>query len=251
MTTPRVAVLDLETAPCADALSLTPRGGSGHRRGALHRIVSASVLTASETEAGFTDLDVRTFSADQLTEPEILSFVDLLLPEPDDPTARLVTYNGSEADLRMLRLRAAAFWMFDARRIAGWTGSPAGVHFDLILSGFGASGMRWSLPDLCAGLGFAMRTGLLARSVDQLIGDDRWDAVVEHNMMDVVGTFLAYAHHRSMESGSILHAATAWQGVGRLLGGTRTVNAGLERIADHHMVDFARQRLAALGLPAR
>lgn len=246
----RLAVLDIETVASADAVSLTVRGTSGRGRGALHEIVSASVLTAEETDDGFADVDVRTFTALDHQEGAILSFVDYLLPDPAERGARLVTYNGGDADLRLLKLRAASLWAFDLRRVAGWTGEPSGTHVDLIREGWGSAGFRWSLPDLCAGLGFAVRPGRLARSIDRLVGEGCWDVVAEHNMMDVVGTFLAYAHLRSMQDGTPGFAASAWTGMARMLDGTRSVNVGLQRLADHHLVEVARGRIAEKGRDA-
>lgn len=247
-----LAVVDIETVPDPDAMSLAHRlSGDGTRRAALHRVVCASVLRAVEGPGGFSALDLRSFDETAHDEAVIVGFVDLLLPDPADASSTLVTYNGRRADLRILRHRACANWLFAVPALAGWTGSPAGRHVDLLERGFGVgAGDRWSLSDVCAGLGLAIRPGLLGRSVARLHGEGRMDAVVEHNRMDVLGTFLAYGYHRSLETGDDAFAASAWDGVARLMERVPTVNVGAETIARHHLVDVARSRLTACAAAA-
>lgn len=248
----RVAVLDIETVPDPDAQSLAHRLTRGaHGRTALHRVVCASVLRAVEDGGGFRDLDLRTFGEDAHDEAAIIGFVDLLLPDPAEPASVLVTWNGQRADLRVLKLRACANWLFATPALAGWTGAPAGTHLDLMQSGFGVGCTdRWSLPDVCAAFGLALRPGLLARSVSRLHGEDRMDAVIEHNRMDVIGTFLAYAFNRSFETGEDVFAATALDAVSTLMERVPTVNVGLKTISRHHLVDVARSRLGRLPFAA-
>lgn len=235
------AVLDIETMPCPDALSLSPDGGNGHRRIALHRLASVAVISGTYEDAAFTGTDIRVFTSEEHDEVAMLSFVDHLLPDPFDPSARVITYNGNEHDLPLLRLRAGANWCHSLTNLTAWTEPRRRGRIDLISEGFGSSGARWRLTDLCAGLGFTTRHGLIAQSVLSLISRERWDAVAEHNMMDAVGTFLAYASHLSLEANSHRPLASAWVELARLLEGTDSVNKGSRPIWHHHFVDRARR----------
>ncbi len=239
---PTFAVLDIETVPCADAMSMAVRGREDPRRQALHRICSAAMLIGRESDQGFSNCEVAVFTNERLSEVEILGCMDLLCPDPDEEASRLIVYNGSTSDLRNIRLRLGANWLFAHRKLARWTGRPTGRIVDLINQGLGGSRPRWSLSDLCAGLGFPMREGLLAQSVVSMAGKGRWDVVAEHNMMDVVGTFLAYATDRSIEKGSDIFASTAWVECGRMLEEFSSVNKGRERFTRHHLLEEARAR---------
>lgn len=243
-----LAVLDVETVPCADALSLsTARSRGGHGRTALHRLVSVSVLTAREHSAGFGDVDLRAFAHPEHGERDMLGFADLLLPDPDEPGSVLVTYNGRH-DLRVLRHRACSGWMFDLPRLGGWC-RGAGEHVDMMLEGGGGVLPGWSLADLCAGLGIAIRRGSAGRSVHRLHVEGRHRAVLEHNVLDVVGTFLAYAYDRSFRSGDGVFAATAWLAVAGATEGILTRDPNVEAIADHHLVSHARSVLTGRSAP--
>jgi len=244
----RVAVLDVESVPDADALAQAPRhSNGGHARPALHRLVAASVLLCDEGPRGFSALDLRTFAHPDVDELGIIGFVDLLLPDPGLATSRLVTWNGGH-DLRLLRHRACSRWMFGARGIAGWSGDPVGRHVDVMeeVAGGDRRG-RWALADFCAGLGFAIRAGVPGRPVLTLYSSGRHDAVAEHNRLDVIGTFLAYAYVRSFETGDERYAATAWNLVAEVLAPIKRVDANVQSLADHHLVSIARQRLSSSG----
>ncbi|QXQ07297.1 hypothetical protein KX816_04500 [Sphingosinicellaceae bacterium] len=239
-----MAVLDVESVPDGDALSQAPRhSAGGHARPALHRIVSATVLVCDEHPNGFADVDLRTFAHPELDETSILGCVDLLLPDPAEGSSRLVTWNGGH-DLRLLRQRACSNWMFGVRALAGWCGGAAGSHVD-VMERFACGDRRaaWRLADACAGLGFAVRNGLSARPVLTLHSRGRHDAVAEHNRLDVVGTFLAYAYHRSFETGDDGFAATAWTGIADVLEGVAGVDPNVQSLAGHHLVSVARGRL--------
>lgn len=238
------AVLDIETMPCFDAMAMTVRGSETPKRPALRRICSAAVVSGSERDGRFRDVRADVFHLGGIDEPGILAGMDIVLPDPSDEASVLVSYNGTAHDMRVLRLRMAAGWNFSLERLGGWCGEAAGRHFDLMRDGFGGPGDRWSLPDLCAGLGFPVREGLLARPVSTMAADGRWDVVSEHNLMDAVGTFLAYAAWRSIELRSDLPASTAWSQVGTMLDGTATVNPGRERLSRHRLRQWAVDRLA-------
>ena len=144
----------------------------------------------------------------------------------------------------MLKHRACASWLFSVPNLSGWC-AGGGDHLDLMIHAYGGGDNRWSLSDICAGFGLAIRSGLLARSVLHLHDIGRRDAVIEHNRLDVAGTFLAYAYHRSFEAGADVHVASAWDGLARLFEGVPSVNRGAATLARHHLVDLARERLAA------
>ena len=241
----RVAVLDIESVPDRDALAQAPRhSNAGHGRPALHRIVCASVLVCEEGQAGFGPIDLRTFAHPEMDEGAIIGFVDLLLPDPAEPSSRLVTWNGGH-DLRVMRHRACSSWMFGLRSLAGWCLDAAGEHVD-VMERVACGGRRanWALADVCAGLGFAIRGGLAGRPVLTLHSRGRHDAVAEHNRLDVVGTFLAYAYQRSFETGDDRHACTAWTQVSDVLASIAAVDQNVPSLATHHLAAMARARIS-------
>jgi hypothetical protein len=248
----RVAVLDVESVPDADALAQAPRhSNGGHARPALHRLIAATVVTCDEGPRGFTNLDLRTFAHPDQDELDIIGYVDLLLPDPTQASSRLVTWNGGH-DLRLLRHRACSRWMFGARTIHGWSCRPAGQHVDVMeeVAGGDRRG-RWALADFCAGLGFAIRSGISGRPVRTLHTSGRHDAVAEHNRLDAVGTFLAYGYQRAFETGDERFAATAWDLAADALAPIGCVDANVQSLADHHLASIARHRLTAPGAPPR
>lgn len=242
----RIGVLDVESVPDADALANARRHSrGGHARPALHRIVSATVLTCRAGADGFADLDIRTFAHPEFDETAILGCVDLVLPDPTDPNATLVTWNGSH-DLRLLRHRACANWMFGLRSVGGWWDDPAGRHDDAMAMTAGADPYgRWALADVCAGLGFPIRAGLSGRTVLSLHAQERHDGVAEHNRMDVVGTFLAWAYGLSFATGDERWTASAWVGGADLLAGVAHVDPDVQPLARHHIAAIARSRITA------
>lgn len=256
----RIAVLDVESVPDGDALSQAPRhSAGGHGRPALHRIVAATVLVCREDGDGFADLDIRTFAHPELDEVSIVGCVDLLLPDPAEAGSRLVTWNGLH-DLRLLRQRACSHWMFQLAALPGWCGGGSGRHVDVMdLYACDDARGRWRLADVCAGLGFAIHAGLPGRTVALLNARGRHDAVAERNRMDVVGTFLAYAYHRSFETGDDRWAASAWTRAADLLAPLAGIDANVQPLATHHLVSLARGRVsrprahrpAVAGVPGR
>lgn len=245
----RVVVLDIETLPCPDSLSQAhAKSRGGYARPALHKVICASVLTADERVSGYHDLDIRTFDEGMIDEAGLIGFVDLLLPDPSDDRSRLVTFNGARSDLAILKHRACANWLFAVPSLSGWC-EGRGDHVDLMQVGFGSLDDRWSLSDICAGFGLAIRGGLLGRSVAQLHGTGRLDAVREHNRLDVVGTFLAYAYHRSFQAANNRFVASAWDQVAKLLDGVPSVNLEAVRLSRHHLVSLARDHLRTQSDP--
>ena len=242
----RIAVLDVESVPDGDALTSAPRhSGGGHARPALHRLVAATVLTCVETPAGFRSGDLRTFAHPGLSEIDMVGCVDLMLPDPHDTSSVLVTWGGRH-DLRLLRHRACSNWMFGLSALPGWCGTAAGRHFDVMeVLAAGDPRGRWALADACAGLGFAIRAGVSGRTVLTMHARGRHDAVAEHNMLDVVGTFLCYAYQRSFESGDERHVASAWALTAELLAPVPGVDANVPSLAGHHLAAHARARLSA------
>lgn len=244
-----LTVIDVETVPCADALALaTRRSRSGHGRVALHRLVSVCALTARETAYGFVDVDVRAFAHPDHREQDMVGFADLLMPEPGALGATLATYNGTH-DLAVLRQRACAIWMFDVPRLAAWANGTAGRHVDLMRRHGPSGNSAWSLADTCSGLGFAIRRGVSGRSVRNLHAEGRHAAVREHNMLDVVGTFLLYAYSRSFESGQAGFVTSAWDAIGRITSLVHLVDPDVQSLADHHLVTNARALLTGHCLP--
>lgn len=160
----RIAVLDIEPVPCGDALfQAHPKSRGGYGRHAMHRIVYASVLVTKEHDDGFLALDVRTFHDGQLDEAGIIGFVDLMLPDSDEPGARLVTYNGMASDLPILKHRACANWLFAVPALGGWC-QRRGDHVD-VMDAFGRHDDRWSLSNTCTCLASPSEAACSARQL--------------------------------------------------------------------------------------
>ena len=238
-----VAFLDVESVPCPDAVCQTNRHArGGHGRTALHRLVATTILTAIEGRRGFSGVEIRTFAHPRHAETDMLGYVDLLLPDPADVTSKLVTYNGGH-DLRLLRHRACALWMFDLPSLSGWCGDASGRMVDLMAEPLGERLDPWSLPDVCAALGLPIRRGLSGRTVARLHAEGHHGAVAEHNRLDVIGTFIAYAHRRSFEEGDDAFAATAWAGVGNAMEGVASCDPNVQSLSSHHLVALSRSRI--------
>lgn len=243
----RFAVLDIETVPCPDAAALAPR--SSQRlvtRGPLQRIACASLLYGREEGGRFHVEDLRTFSLADGEECAIIGSIELLLP-PCENGNRLITFNGAAHDLRLLMLRSLGLWMFPLDQLAAWSVAGAERHIDLHREVYGGAGMpRWSLADITASLGLALRPGLLGKSIFWLHEHDRYDVIVEHNRMDVAGTFLAYAAHRSFMEGLDRYMLSAWCELGRLFEGVPSCVSSPGPLACHSLVEAARAAIDPL-----
>ena len=119
------AVIDIETVIDEDAAawSGSPKPGE---RAPLRRIVCASVLRFVQTpdHGEIVELDLRTFNSDRHAEAEIIGFVDRTLPDPANERSLLVSWNGRAHDMRLLRHRACAAWMFATPNLRGWCSPP-------------------------------------------------------------------------------------------------------------------------------
>ena len=240
------AAIDIESVLHPDAAALTGSPNPSSRP-ALHHIVCASVLLFRQDGAHgeVRDLDLRTFSADAHSEPEIIGFVDRALPDPADGRALLISWNGRTSDMRTLRHRASALWMFGLNRLRAWSAPDQSRHRDLmkdIEPGL-ARGDFWALRDVCAGMGFALRPGGRTTVPQMLLACDH-DAIALRNRRDVVATMLAYAAQESFVRGCDIPLASAWAAVGDLRRIDPAVSNGSSALTTHHLVEFGRQRLA-------
>lgn len=234
-------VIDVEAVLDADALALVrdkTRGGFGRR--ALARSVCVSVLTFAEAEK-HGDLEVlglQTFHLGRLSEVELLAAVDAALPDPNDETARLVTYNGKAHDIVLLRQRAQRLWLFDLPRLRGW--DRAGErHVDLIYHFGQYSKRRPSLADVAALLGTSIRTVGCSSNVAASERSRSREGIIRRNQVDVAATFLAYSHVRAWERSCVRPAMSAWVSL------ADWARALPERSS--HLADFSHNQLVALA----
>ena len=236
------AVIDIESVVDEDAAawsgSPTPA-----RRAALHRVICVSVLrfTQDALHGEISGLDLRTFNADEHAEAEIIGFTDRMLPDGSREGSRLVSWNGKSSDLRLLRHRACANWMFALPNLRSWCDPEARFrHVDMMVDanvGLGR-GDWWALRDVCAGLSVSLRPGpSLSISQARLAGNS--GAVALRNRRDVVGTLLTYANWESFRRGCPLAAASAWRAVSGLKGIDPERPDGTANLAQHHMVEVA------------
>lgn len=247
LATKRFAVLDIESVPCPDTAALAPRSDQNLvHRGALQKIACVSLLYGVEDGARFKVEDLRTFSLADYDESDIIGTLDLLLPPCADNNL-LITYNGVSHDMRLLMLRACSLWMFPLDTLAAWFEAPPSRHLDLHRSVYGGPGStRWSLADISAAHGLAIRPGLLAKSIFWLHEHERYEVIEEHNRMDVAATFLGYAAHRSFVTGRDGYLLSAWAELGRLFEHAPSCVAKVNPLASHCLVAAARQALDPL-----
>ena len=241
------AALDIESVLHPDAAGLTGSPNPSSRP-ALHHVVCASVLLFRQQEGhgAIGDLDLRTFSADAHAEPEIIGFVDRTLPDPADRRSLLITWNGRTSDMRTLRHRASALWMFGLDRLRAWSAADPTRHRDLMKDtepGL-TRGDFWALRDVCAGMGFALRPGGRATVPQMLLAGDH-AAIALRNRRDAVAAMLTFAAHDSFLRGCDIPLASAWAAIGGLQRIDPPISDGSSALSTHHLVELGRQRLAA------
>ncbi len=240
------AVLDIETAPAADLVAAAGRqSAAGYGRPGLHKIVCASVLTYRQCwrSGAFSGVKLHTFTSERDPEASVLVGVDLTLPDPSDPHARVITWNGVNHDMRMLRTRATALWMTRLRALRGWTSNGCrDRHLDLMRAGGGGAG-NWSrLRDACAGMGVSLHPG--DETMTRALAAGAWDRVAAHNRMDVLGTFLVHAVRDGFERGCPVPAATAWSEVAKLTRATPRASRHEAALSTHFLVGVAERQLS-------
>lgn len=240
------AVLDIETAPAADlVVAAGRRSAAGFARPCLHKVVCATVLTYRQClrSGAFSGVELHTFTTERDPEASVLVGIDLMLPDPTDPDARVVTWNGVQHDMRMLRTRATALWMTGLRALRGWTSQGCrDRHLDLMRSGGGGAG-NWSrLRDVCASMGVSLHPG--DETMTRALAAGAWDRVAAHNRMDVLGTFLVYAARDGFDRGCPVPSATAWSEVARITSATPRNYRQESALSSHYLIGVAERQLA-------
>lgn len=239
-------VLDIESVPSMDLVQAAGAGGRhGFERPALHKIVSASVLTFHQCveTGGFSELSLHTFTSEKNPEASVLVGVDLLLPDARRANSRLVTWNGRH-DLRMLHARAVALWLNGLRALQSWMDRSSTLrHLDLMRE-IGSDARGWQrLRDVCAGMGITLHSS--GETMTRAIAAGAWDRVAGHNRMDVLGTFLVHAGREAFKRGCPVPYSTAWREVSRLTGGRLAASSQEGSLSTHYLVDVAARQLAS------
>ncbi len=240
-------VLDIETVPDGDVVSLAPRGAvAGRSKRALHRAVCATLLTFAEgREHGeLRCLDMHTFTLERLEEGELLGGIDSCLPNPHDGSI-LVTYAGAMHDLVVLKQRAMRLWMFDMPQLRGWSERHP-HHYDLLYS-FGSRPAYSSLAEVMALIGADLAGSRPADPASRSIERGDWAPIIRRNRNDVCATFMAYAYWSAWQRGCEYPVATAWGELSAFIRSLGDRGHDMHAFSRHHMVDFASRRLPVLG----
>lgn len=218
-----IVVFDIETALDEEAAHVAGHKGTGIRP-ALQKLVTACLLVATEQSDGsWGEFALRRFTAPS-TEFDILMGLDDELCRIDDLAGMLVTYNGREHDLAVLRRRAARYWMFG---LPGLSRAGELDHLDLML--WQRRGRRDAVPslrDTCAGLGIV------------LFGDgsresSRLSANVRKCEGDVVATFILYLYEAAIERGSPDVLLSGWIALSSFIMGMKPLPEHLRHFASN------------------
>lgn len=143
--------LDIETAPDPEAARLLAFARpSAKSHAAIHRIIAAAWLRASENEDGRWTIDAFGSCSDDAGEDGILASLDGQLRATASADGEISTYFGAHHDLPVIRRRAIRHWMFGADGIFPQTPIR---HVDLIRHGEHSFRDWPKLREACAGLG--------------------------------------------------------------------------------------------------
>lgn len=205
-----VCVLDLETAPDPLALALTRRKAVNEMSGPLFRIVSASVLFASElAHDEWSSISIRSehdFDASPGGEERVLEKIDSWLQDVVQCDGLLITYNGVRFDLPMIARRGARHLMF---HLNGVMRDPPIRHHDLMFAGGRSVATKWhSLRHAAAGLGIPVHCQIEERGIGVA------NKAVRKGEADVVATFLLFLYELAMRRGSPAPVVTGWRALG-------------------------------------
>jgi hypothetical protein len=231
LTRPRtVAVFDIETRLDEAAAHTAGHKGTGLRP-ALQKLATASLLLATEQQDGsWAGFELRTFSA-PATEFDVLMSLDEELSRIDQPGSVLVTYNGREHDLAVLRRRAARYWMFG---LSGLSRMAEIDHLDLML--WQRRGRRDAVPslrDTCAGLGIGLFEEREAEG-------RRLSSNVRKAESDVVATFILYLYEAAIMRGSPIVLRRGWEALSAFILGMRATPEHLKHFGSHPLLKAAR-----------
>ena len=203
----RMLVLDLETRPDPQAITIVPRGREISRV-ALHRITAFSTLSAREEETGEWSA-FHLASANEDDEHALLMELDEQLSGLADSEGLLVTYNGVAHDAAVLRRRAAAHWMFG---MPGLGQLDSLTHRDLFRDH--ARDRRSPFPslrDACAGYGIPCDHLLVSQSRTVPLQ-------IRKSQTDCVATFLLALYEIALERGCEAPLVRGWTALARFLG---------------------------------
>lgn len=218
-----IAVIDIETALDEEAAHVAGHKGTGMRP-ALQKLVTACLLVAAEQPDGsWGHLELRRFTS-PLAEFDVLMALDDELRSVDGLGGMLVTYNGREHDLAVLRRRAARYWMFG---LPGLSRASEMNHLDLMLwQRRGRRDAAPSLRDTCAGLGIALYADGGRASAHVTAGVRKCEA-------DVVATFILYLFEAAIARGSPDVLLSGWEAVTNLILGKRPYPEHLRHFASN------------------
>lgn len=205
----RLAVLDLETAPDPHATGLLQRPGSTVKprgdKAAVHRIVAATVLRASECGEEWDILGIETAEGHtDFDERDMLRLIDEALVWVADGNGTLATFNGERHDLVILRRRAARHLMMG---LSGIRGSRSIHHVDLMTGHMLAGGTWYSLREAAAGLGIPVEHRLSTKGIGMA-------KTAQKGQTDVAASFLLFLFELAMQRGDAGAVVNGWRALG-------------------------------------
>lgn len=216
--------LDIETRPDDLARRLAQQKGT---RSTLHlrEIVNVSCLHREAAAQGKWLL--RSFHRESVEEADLLENVDAILSGHVGQGGALITYNGVEHDLPVLRARQVRWWQCHRAGLLPYLEGEA-LHVD-VFQAFTRAGRPYGrLADACASVGIALR-GPTLLEVDRL----ELAREQEKGEVDVVGTAAAFFYLCADRSAAIECLAEGLAGLGQFLAHQATYSPHLRAMANN------------------
>lgn len=153
----RCCVVDLETRPDRFAQVLARRSRGAPPGSPINEIVNASALTFVEREDGsLADWQLASWHGETYREADVIANLELALAGAVADGGRVVSFNGRQFDLPVLRMRQMRWWMAEIDSVERLLAGEA-AHVDVMLDLSGGGEGRWpSLADACASVGFSL-----------------------------------------------------------------------------------------------
>lgn len=181
----------------------------------FHQLACASVLTIYRDDRDKPTFEIETFSRETLGERGIVCSVERAI----EGSYETITYNGAGFDIPVLMARAAVTCERapTIAKLAAQTRFRPGTHIDLLqeITGYGAA-PRIRLSDICAAFAIPVKIDAAGSDVCEMINQGKFARVSAYCETDVVATWLAYEHWRSIQRDDperVLHswaALTDW-----------------------------------------
>ncbi|GLR48101.1 ribonuclease H-like domain-containing protein [Sphingomonas astaxanthinifaciens] len=200
----KTVTIDVETTldeEAANRCSYVPTGDFAPFP--LHQIVCASALVVIESPKGESFYALETFSRGSMSERGIILSLETVVDDADV----VVSFNGYQFDLPVIRARAALYELHIPRLIETHNRSRVGKHLDLF-DQLKRTASPAGLAQVCAPFGIPVKQES-ANTVADLVVRNDWAALEAYCESDVIGSWLASLFWNKVhEPGA---AQTAWR----------------------------------------